>query len=711
MKVLKNIICLLFCLSIFFNNSYALGLKSGYKALHIYNYFRAKRIFERIIKRRKVGASYGLATIYYRIDNPFHNYDSAYTYIIKAQNNYVHLKVKKRIKLDSLGVDSLNIEKLFKNICRSAFKHIVDSNTVAAYQHYIDFYKAAPYLAKAKKDRNALAYKIAQKNNTADAYKNFIDNYPEANEKAAATKKYEKTLYREMTQENTIKAYKHFIEAFPKSPYVNKAYDKIYILSIKSKTVNSYYQFIKHNPNNPNVNNAWECLLALYAPNFKTIDLKRFLDKFPAYPQGKELQKLIILNNKQFYTIKSGKKWGFIDEQGDMMIPPRYDWVGEFHEGIAIVGLGNKNILINKLGKQTILPAYDEINRFINGYSVVSKKDKYGLIDRNGNLEIPLIYNDLSSAYKNLCAAEKNNTYGFINTSGKIKIPFQYTAAGDFDKDFTYIQQGKFYGIIDTLGKQIIAPVFDWIGDYELGDFRAKKEGKFGLLNTKGDTLVSFKYKYLGNFSDSLALLIDSNSYVYINPKGDTVINPKIKPSPAMYSWANFKNGLALFKKKDGYGLIDKKGNIEIKANYTEIQDFDSTYAIAKKRQCFYIINLPSGKKVQLNKKYISLKRVSDYLIAGTSSGKHTLLNMSGKIITAFGKVNVAALNDNPNYLLVSDTTRKYWGIYNVIGKSIILKPQFSSIKYLGNNIFKIKNKKQDCLYNASLSKFIWKPE
>lgn len=53
-------------------------------------------------------------------------------------------------------------------------------------------------------------------------------------------------------------------------------------------------------------------------------------------------------------AVKKGDKWGFINENGEPVIPMEYDEAGYFKEGLACVGKGDKYGFIDKQGKVVI---------------------------------------------------------------------------------------------------------------------------------------------------------------------------------------------------------------------------------------------------------------------------------------------------------------------------------------------------------------------
>ena len=94
MQIRLLFLCFLF---LNFAGSVSAGkIERAFYAMEEFNYFKAKGLFEKSYKRNPSPASFGLATIFYRTDNPFHSLDSAYRYILIAEKEYGQLKDKKK---------------------------------------------------------------------------------------------------------------------------------------------------------------------------------------------------------------------------------------------------------------------------------------------------------------------------------------------------------------------------------------------------------------------------------------------------------------------------------------------------------------------------------------------------------------------------------------------------------------------------------------
>lgn len=83
---------------------------------------------------------------------------------------------------------------------------------------------------------------------------------------------------------------------------------------------------------------------------------------------------------------KFGKKYGYIDSSGKVVIKPRFDLTFHFSEGLAAVEIGGKWGYIDKAGKMVIAPKdLEHVEDFRHGLAFVTTKDgKYGYIDSSG---------------------------------------------------------------------------------------------------------------------------------------------------------------------------------------------------------------------------------------------------------------------------------------------------------------------------------------
>ena len=133
-------------------------------------------------------------------------------------------------------------------------------------------------------------------------------------------------------------------------------------------------------------------------------------------------------------AIKFNNKWGFVDRNANELIKPIYSWVSPngFKENLVAVNLGgNKNSLffeggrwgfVNLSGEKVIAIKYDFVGDFNNGLALVNlggSKNGYGFlsggkngfIDKNGREIINLYYDEAKNFKDNKALVKKNERW------------------------------------------------------------------------------------------------------------------------------------------------------------------------------------------------------------------------------------------------------------------------------------------------------------
>ena len=129
--------------------------------------------------------------------------------------------------------------------------------------------------------------------------------------------------------------------------------------------------------------------------------------------------------------VKFNHKWGYINKEGNEIIPLKYDRVnpfnvGTFSEGMAKVKLNGKCGFINKVGINIIPFKYDYVESFSEGFAVVRLDGKYGFVNKDGIEIISLKYDNAKPFSEGLTSVMFNGKYGFINKEGIEIIEFKY---------------------------------------------------------------------------------------------------------------------------------------------------------------------------------------------------------------------------------------------------------------------------------------------
>lgn len=167
-------------------------------------------------------------------------------------------------------------------------------------------------------------------------------------------------------------------------------------------------------------------------------------------------------------------KWGFIDTCGKTVVPFRYYEVRNFREGLASVGRVIDGKLrygfVDAQGTETIPPQYASVRDFRDGYALVGAfaagPTPYYLIDKEGSSRLPYALYDVndSGRYGHMTAAVPDSAgrlrYGLIDKRGRAVIPFRYDRITIYSEWDAQTQSWKEAGIAELNGEETMFDVF-----------------------------------------------------------------------------------------------------------------------------------------------------------------------------------------------------------------------------------------------------------
>lgn len=211
-------------------------------------------------------------------------------------------------------------------------------------------------------------------------------------------------------------------------------------------------------------------------------------------------------------TDHENKLWGFIDRNGNEVIPPKFgpgfpSAVGEFRDGLAPALVGNRQDgrygYIDRSGKLVIPPIYKEAKPFHEGKAKVCRQAMTSKENESKD-KSPF---DFLTYEKWECS--------FINRHGKVLFPFKEYYYGNFSnglatacrRDTYWNYSSPSCGYIDARGLSVIGEKFIRTEDFKNGYAKvsiSSKPSLWGLINRKGEFVVQPIYSDLGNVSEGL---------------------------------------------------------------------------------------------------------------------------------------------------------------------------------------------------------------
>lgn len=322
---------------------------------------------------------------------------------------------------------------------------------------------------------------------------------------------------------------------------------------------------------------------------------------------------------------------GLLFKNGDTKYFPEYDITYWNEDNLGLAIKNNKYGFIDKKGKVIVSLSYDDAFPFYKGYASVKKGEKWLYIDKKGNeleylkeLETsykPIIENKvLVSDTKQTKSIKKISTITtvFVESMTQVKssvypenlydlkrkkllnFSIYDDISGYYENGLMKVMKNGKIGFVDENNQIVIPIIYDHVNQVLKEMIVVKKGELWGVIDIHNNILIPFEYNYLSSFYEGLAFFTKDKGLKkigYINSSNQIVIQPELE----FHWYGNFKNGMAVAKKNEKFGFIDKKGKFIIPNEYIEAYPFVNGVALVRlDNKKFTFINI-KGENILKN--------------------------------------------------------------------------------------------------------------
>ena len=303
------------------------------------------------------------------------------------------------------------------------------------------------------------------------------------------------------------------------------------------------------------------------------------------------------------YPIEIESYYGYIDEEGTLVIPPQYSQAQSYASGLAPVQRSDGSLAyLNLKGEElAIEEAYgpiQKVDRFSDDMARVVVDQRVGYINTDLRWVIEPSFAQAGRFSEGLALVFEadQNTARYIDKKGIEVFSLEnVSAAGPMRASFAYFMRDGRFGIIDRQGKVTHNPTQDSgflflaSADPKSGLARAldNKTELYGFVDRNGSWVIPPRYPNARDFSDGFAAVFvrNTNRYGYIDTRGNVRI-------PSRYLAAgNFHEGLAWVRTESGLRYIDKDAVWISPLVFTYTNDFHQGLAAASQGETRLYIN------------------------------------------------------------------------------------------------------------------------
>jgi len=217
-------------------------------------------------------------------------------------------------------------------------------------------------------------------------------------------------------------------------------------------------------------------LYAVVSGKVGTLDSKKFTTKLPcAYDYLSDFAPRMkitngVLTEQRLAVCRLNGKYGIVNSEGKQIQPMGFD---ELRNDVSDpsskelpdmgsardlhVRIGDKWGILTANGEQLAEVKFDSVGVFHDGLAVVKAAERYGYIDRSGAIVIPIQWMTAYDFSEGLAALRVDKKhFQFINTAGTVVIKSKkYDSVGRFRNGVCRVVKGGKVKWIDTKGKEL----------------------------------------------------------------------------------------------------------------------------------------------------------------------------------------------------------------------------------------------------------------
>ncbi len=268
--------------------------------------------------------------------------------------------------------------------------------------------------------------------------------------------------------------------------------------------------------------------------------------------------------------------WGYIDTNGDFVIKPQFFEPGLFAGGRAHVGIywKGRKIIDSMVGEYAYIDRSGRILKrqmsrdpeFFSGRGMFQthgnmSDSRTGYVDESGKVVIkPTFVYGREFSEGLACVMNDHDRAGFIDIHGEVQVPFEYEQCGSFSEGVGAVLANDLVGFVDRSGKMVIPPQFSWV----IGDETRFSDGVAVVQVGEGEKPTNNEVRDV-TMAEGSILAKMSGLFGVIDKTGKFIIAPRYVQIGDFHNglaWVNLGDSYIIHGDTNRWGYINKEGKI-----------------------------------------------------------------------------------------------------------------------------------------------------
>ena len=333
------------------------------------------------------------------------------------------------------------------------------------------------------------------------------------------------------------------------------------------------------------------------------------------------------MSAQKAFPVKVNNRWGLMNSDGEIIISPVYEAIGEFKKfGYAVMQRQKKVGVINEFGREIIAPNYEDIKVLDSTLFAVMQAKDWMVINLAEKVVLEKGYERVQIWSNKFLGYRQNGKWGVRTVNGDPILPATY-------EDLSYLPNGYFQsessgklGLIREDGVEILPPEYHQI--HTVGDslFLCRQNRNWGGVNREGKWLFPVAYQHYNKISDQFyRLLKDGKTFAY------SVGSEAVITDGGYDDFYPFSKDEILCKKDRLLGLLNKTGEEVLPPSYNEIQPFGETAYRFRRGNNWGIISEEQEVVVPAEFSWIGRPDPTNALVR--NNGNFGVIDLTGKLV------------------------------------------------------------------------------
>ncbi len=427
-------------------------------------------------------------------------------------------------------------------------------------------------------------------------------------------------------------------------------------------------------------------------------------------------------------------EWTYLDNQNRVLTTLVADELIPVSKRRTIIKSGNRFGLIDELHQPLIRTEWDSLSELKEELFLARRDDHWGVITATGKLQVPAVYDTLQIYGQGFRAFLKANGWLLLDKNGTVKTAKAYRFIHQFDSSTWKVRNGIYWGLLNPNGNEVVHCVFDSIGDRTGNLVAVKFKGLYGIIDLQENWIIAPQRYPIRLADDTRYLLIQPGNSFLKSMDGKVIYftsypvefkekywvehlpngtenklsydglkimieeKPQIKTSATQVSVPGLfqmNEGLQGVRRNGKYGFVDAKGKLRIANRYDSIGAFQDGLAPVKLIGMWGFIN--SADKIVIQPNYESVSSFVNGLSIVQRSARMGLIDQRGQVVLPLRYEHIDRLSTG-KFLLKAN---RLLGVAHVNG-TIEIEPRFDDLKVLENGQLLVKQANKWGLISSS---------